>query len=73
VDPWHTSILVGGGTLDDAITFLQARSVGRRMLDSVAAPTQARAVQAVREVFAKHADADGVHLDAAVWLVQATA
>jgi SAM-dependent methyltransferase len=73
VTPWRTSILVGGGTLEDAIAFLQARSVGRRILDSADAPTQARAIQAVREALGRHADADGVQLGAAVWLVQATA
>ncbi len=73
VTGWHTPILVGGGTLDDAISYLQARSVARRILDTVDAATQARAIDSVRETFARHADGDGVRLDAAVWLVQARA
>ena len=71
--PWHTSLLVGGGTLDDAIAYLRAQSVARKILDTADAATQARAIQSVREAFARHADGDGVRLDAAVWLVQARA
>jgi SAM-dependent methyltransferase len=71
--PWHTRVLVGGGTLEEAIGYLQARSVARRILDTADAATQARAIDSVREAFARHADADGVRLDAAVWLVQARA
>jgi SAM-dependent methyltransferase len=57
-------ILVGGGTLDDAVTFLRTGPLGRRVLDGVDAETQDRAIDA---------DERGVYLNAAVWLVQAGA
>jgi len=66
-----TPILVGGGTLDDAVTFLRTGPLGRRVLDGVDAETQARAIDAVRTALARHADERGVYLNAAVWLVQA--
>ncbi len=69
----RTPMLVGGGTLDDAVAFLRTGSVGRRFLDAVDAATQARAVEAVRASLARHASDDGVYLTAAVWLVQAEA
>jgi SAM-dependent methyltransferase len=70
---WRTSLLIGGGTLDDAIAYLRGRSMTRRILGTADAATQERAIQSVREVLARHADASGVHLGAAVWLVQARA
>ena len=73
VRPEHVPILVGGGTLDDAVTFLRTGQLGRRILDGADAATQARAVQSVRAALAQHADNGGVRLGAAVWLVQAEA
>jgi len=64
-------ILVGGGSVDDAVAFLRAGALGRRMLDGADAATQARAMQSVRHALAGHAGPDGVRLGAAVWLVQA--
>jgi SAM-dependent methyltransferase len=64
-------ILVGGGSLDDAVAFLRNGSLGRKMLDGTDDVTQARAIQSVRRALAGHADPDGVRLGAAVWLVQA--
>jgi SAM-dependent methyltransferase len=70
----RTSILVGGGgSVDDAIEFMRTGSMGRTMLAGADAGTVDRAVASVRAAFAPHADADGVHLGAAVWLVQAVA
>jgi SAM-dependent methyltransferase len=73
VTPERIPILVGGGTLDDAVTFLRTGPIGRRILDGADARTQARAIDSVRAALARHADERGVHLDAAVWLVEAEA
>jgi hypothetical protein len=43
------------------------------MLAGADPATADRALASVRAALTPHADADGVHLDAAVWLVQATA
>jgi SAM-dependent methyltransferase len=70
----HTPILVGGGgSVDDAVEFLRTASMGRTMLAGADAATADRAIASVRAALAPYADADGVHLGAAVWLVQATA
>lgn len=73
VTPEHAQVQVGGGTLDDAVTFMRTGPLGRRVLDGADAGAQARAVDAVRVALARHAHEDGVYLGAAVWLVQATA
>ena len=46
---------------------------GRTMLAGADAATAERALASVRAALTPFADADGVHLDAAVWLVQAVA
>jgi SAM-dependent methyltransferase len=70
----HASILVGGGgTVDEAVEFLRTATQGRTMLAGADPATAERALAAVRAALTPHADADGVHLDAAVWLVQAVA
>jgi len=70
----HASILVGGGgTVDDAVEFLRTATQGRTMLAGADPATADRALASVRAALTPHADADGVHLDAAVWLVQAMA
>jgi SAM-dependent methyltransferase len=70
----RASILVGGGgSVDDAIEFMRTGSMGRTMLAGADAGTADRAVASMRAAFAPHADAEGVHLGAAVWLVQAVA
>jgi acyl-coenzyme A thioesterase PaaI-like protein len=70
----HASILVGGGgTVDDTVEFLRTATQGRTMLAGADPATADRALASVRAALTPHADADGVHLDAAVWLVQATA
>jgi SAM-dependent methyltransferase len=76
---WHdisaaskrTPILLGGGTLDDAMNFLRGRSIVRRMLADVDRPTRDRAMDSVRGALARHMDGDGVRLSASVWLVTA--
>jgi SAM-dependent methyltransferase len=70
----HASILVGGGgSVDDAVEFLRTATQGRTMLAGADAAAAARALASVRAALTPFADADGVHLDAAVWLVQAVA
>ena len=70
----HASILVGGGgSIDDAVEFLRTASMGRTMLAGADASTADRAIASVRAALSPYADADGVHLGAAVWLVQAVA
>jgi SAM-dependent methyltransferase len=70
----HRSILVGGGgSVEDAVEFLRTASMGRTMLAGADQDTAARALASVRSALADHADAEGVRLDAAVWLVQARA
>jgi SAM-dependent methyltransferase len=72
IAPRHTSMLVGGGgTLDDAVQFLRAGSMGRAVLAGASADTAARALDAVRDALAQHLTGDGVRLDAAVWCVSA--
>jgi SAM-dependent methyltransferase len=70
----HASIPVGGGGgVDDAVEYLRTGSIGRTMLAGADAAMADRAVASVRAALTPYADAKGVHLDAAVWLVQAVA
>jgi SAM-dependent methyltransferase len=70
----HAPVLVGGGgSVDEAVEFLRTGSIGRTMLAGADARTADRAVASVRAALTPHADAKGVHLAAAVWLVQAVA
>jgi SAM-dependent methyltransferase len=70
----HVPILVGGGgSVEDAVGFLRTGSMARMMLAGADVGTVDRAIASLRAALAPYADAEGVHLDAAVWLVQATA
>jgi len=70
----EASILVGGGgSIEDAVEFMRTGSMGRTMLAGADADTADRAVASVRAALAPYADADGVRMDAGVWLVQAVA
>jgi hypothetical protein len=70
----HASILVGGGgNVEDAAGFLRTGSMARTMLAGADARTADRALASLRAALVPYADADGVHLDAGVWLVRATA
>ena len=70
----HTPMLVGGGgTVDDSVEFLRTGSLGRALLAGADAATTTRALDAVHGALAPHLSADGIQLDAAVWLVQAVA
>lgn len=66
-------MLVGGGTLEDAVTFLRTGSMGRKILDGAEAGAQSRAIDAMRAALARRAHGNEVYLEAAVWLVQAKA
>ena len=70
----HASILVGGGgSVADAVEFLRTATMGRTMLAGADAATADRALASLRAALTPYADADGVHLGAAVWLVRAVA
>jgi SAM-dependent methyltransferase len=70
----HVSIRVGGGgSVEDAVGFLRTGSMARMMLAGADADTVDQAVASVRTALVPYADAEGVHLGAAVWLVQAVA
>jgi hypothetical protein len=74
VTPHSPSILVGGGgTVDEAVTFLRTATIGRTMLASADPATTDRALASLRAALTGHADTEGVHLGAGVWLVQAAA
>jgi len=74
ITPEHTPILVGGGrSVEDAVGFLRTGSMARTMLAGADADTADSAVASLRSALAEHANAEGVHLGAAVWLVQAVA
>jgi SAM-dependent methyltransferase len=70
----HVSILyAGGGSVEDAAAFLRTGSTGRMLLAGADADTVDRAMASARTALARYADAEGVHLGAAVWLVRAVA
>lgn len=66
-------LLGGGGSLDETVEFLRTSAIGRTALSGAGPGTRARALASVRAALAPHAGDKGVHLNAAVWLVQATA
>ena len=69
----HAPILVGGGgSVDDTVEFLRTSTMGRTMLAGADAATADRALGSLRAALTPYADADGVRLDAAVWLVRAS-
>ena len=73
VAPSEAPMLVGGGSLEDAVAFVATGWLARSMLDGADAVTQDRAIGSVRDAFAGRSGPDGVRLGAAVWLVQASA
>jgi SAM-dependent methyltransferase len=66
-------LVAGGGSVDEAVEFQRTATIGRTMLTGASPGTAARALASLRDALARHADAEGVHLGAAVWLVQAAA
>lgn len=74
IAPERTSILLGGGgTVEEAAEFLRGGSMARSLLAGADPLTEQRAMASVRSALLPYADPDGVHLDAAVWLVGARA
>jgi SAM-dependent methyltransferase len=70
----HTPILVGGGgTVDDAVEFLRGGSMARSALASADPLTEQQALASVRSALLPYAESDGVHLDAAAWIVRGLA
>lgn len=74
VIPARTSMLVGGGgTVEEAVQWVRAGSMARSMLADADPLTEQRALASVRSALVPYADSEGVHLDAAVWIVRARA
>ena len=74
ITPHRVMLLVGGGgSVDDTTDYLRTATIGRTMLEGADEATTERALTTVRAALARHADAEGVHLRAGVWLVQAAA
>ncbi len=66
-----TVTLTLGTTADEATAHLADSGVGRAVLATVAQVDTAAALDAVRAVLADHLTAEGVQLDAAIWIVSA--
>jgi hypothetical protein len=74
ITPARTSMLVGGGgTVEETVEWVRAGSMARSMLADADPLTEQRALASVRSALVPYADSDGVHLDAAVWVVRALA
>lgn len=67
----RTPILLGGGTLDDAMDFLSGRWIVRRMLAEVGQRARERAMESVHQALMSRAHGNEVRLTASVWLVTA--
>ncbi len=66
-------LLAGGGTVDDAVTFVRRTGMARLMLSDAPDDVVARALDAIRDALGPYVTADGVRLGSAAWLVRATA
>jgi SAM-dependent methyltransferase len=64
-------VLPLGPNPDEAAERLADTGVGRAVLDAVAEPDRPAALAAVRAALAGHADAQGVRLAAAIWIITA--
>ncbi|MEQ4724275.1 methyltransferase domain-containing protein [Nonomuraea sp. B19D2] len=64
--------LTFGADLDEAIDYLSHSGPGRTVLATVPEADRDAALDDVRAALADHADACGVHLEAAIWLITAT-
>jgi SAM-dependent methyltransferase len=73
VTPFETEMLLaGGGTIDETVEFLLDTGIARTLLGHATPDAAARAVDAVRDVYAQHCDDEGVRLGAAAWVATAT-
>lgn len=61
-----------GANADEATDYLAGSGIGRAVLETVPDAEKPAAVDAVRAALAEHADASGVRLNAAVWIIHAT-
>lgn len=74
IEPYSTPILVGGpGTVEDAVQFMRSTGMGRLLLADPGSEDVRAALDAIGEALTPHADADGVRLGAATWIVTARA
>lgn len=72
IDPFDTTMLLGGGgSLDDALTFLRSTGMARALFADAPAETVERAVDAVATALEPYVTPDGVRMGAAAWLVVA--
>jgi hypothetical protein len=72
--PHQVPVLAGGGgSIDDTVSFLRTATIGRTMLEGADPSTVEQALASLRAALVPHAGADGVHLGAGVWVVQAAA
>jgi SAM-dependent methyltransferase len=72
IRPYEVAMLLGGGgSLDDALTFLLNSGSARAMFDGADPVAAEHATAAAREVLADHYESDGVRLGTATWIVSA--
>ncbi|MGQ0803257.1 MAG: class I SAM-dependent methyltransferase [Actinomycetota bacterium] len=64
-------VIGGGGSLDDAVTFMREGAIGRTLLADAELDAAARAVDAVRAALSPYVTSRGVELASAVWVVRA--
>jgi SAM-dependent methyltransferase len=73
IDDLRIPLLLGGGLdVDGTVEFLSEGGMGKRFLANADDESRARALDALRGVFARYVTPDGVRLDSAAWLVQAS-
>jgi ubiquinone/menaquinone biosynthesis C-methylase UbiE len=65
------AVRVGGGTVDDAVSFLAGTGPGRALLDGVEEATVDKALDAIRQALADHLTPDGVVLRGTAWALTA--
>jgi SAM-dependent methyltransferase len=70
LDPVRVMLPLGPNP-DEAVERLADTGVGRAVLDAVTEPDRPAALAAVRAALAGHADAQGVRLGAAIWIITA--
>jgi SAM-dependent methyltransferase len=74
VEPHQVEILLGGAeTLEGAVEYVRAGSLGRTVLTGLDPAIQERALDSLRDALAAHLSSGGVRLGAAVWVVSAAA
>lgn len=64
-------VIGGGGTLDEAVTFMRESGIGQALLADADPAAAAGAVDAVREALGPYVTPRGVELGSAVWLARA--